>query len=317
MPVLRYEITADEAWTHTSLPPNRYWCFFGGIFGPESDCDRLETALRAVVVREGLNGEVKWSSVTGRNIVAYKLLVDEFFRHISAHGLTYRQVFLDRSYVHVPDPGAPVLSPLDIQFKIYYQFLKHHFGLRYLPASDPTREHHVTIRLDGHSSWHHTDNLSAFVERLGGHFNEPRLSTKVHFVNSERFMRLQICDLLMAAAGSYGNRMHERRECGRRGMTRKQACRLEMAKYIYNHFRALDAAERGTRAFNWFESTGKDGDRENTLKHKLRIWKFIPNGFRRDEGWQNKNLGPQGIYLGPQIDPTVHNLGAASQVVGV
>src|SRR5208337_5428505 len=98
MPVARYEISADEAWTHTSLPLNRYWCFFGGIFGPEADCDRLETALRAIVAADRLRGEVKWSSVTGRNLASYKRLVDQFFDHLGNYHLTYRQIFLDRAY---------------------------------------------------------------------------------------------------------------------------------------------------------------------------------------------------------------------------
>ena len=90
--------------------------------------------------------------------------------------------------------------------------------------------------------------------------------------------------------------MHLRREANRRGMTKKQKWRCEMAAYIYNYFRRLDASDRGSEAFNWFESTGLNGDYRNRLKHKLRIWKFIPKKFQRDEGWQNKNLDSQGRY---------------------
>ena len=107
MPVIRYEISADEAWTHTSPPLNRYWCFYGRIFGRESECDRLETALRAIAAARSLRGEVKWSSVTARNIETYKLLVDSFFYHVSHCDLKYRQAFLDRAFVHVPSAGTP------------------------------------------------------------------------------------------------------------------------------------------------------------------------------------------------------------------
>jgi hypothetical protein len=263
MPALRYEISADEAWTHCSPPLNRYWCFFGGVFGPEAACDRLETALRIAATAEHLDGEVKWSSVTGHNLAAYKRLVDVFFEHVTNDQLTYRQIFLDRSFVHVPTPGDPARTPLDVQFLICYQFLKHAFGLRYLPNTDLAREHHVTIRLDNHSSEHHTTDLRNYVEALGGVLECPRLTTQVTFVNSKRFRRLQVCDLLMGAAGSHGNKMHKRREGGRRGMTPKQKRRLDMTVYIYNKLSALDAAERCTRSNNWFESTGQDGDIEN------------------------------------------------------
>jgi hypothetical protein len=221
MPVIRYEISADEAWTHASLPLNRYWCFYGGIFGPESDCDRLETALRSVTASRGHQGEIKWSSVNERSIETYKLLVDTFFYHVSHSGLKYRQAFLDRAYVNVPDPSTPSRTDLDIQFLICYQFLKHHFGLRYLPETDPTSDHYVTIRLDGHSSQRHCDDLAKYAERLGKVLRAPRLITKVQFVNSKKFLRLQLCDLIMGAAGSHGNKMLLRRAPSQRGMTPK------------------------------------------------------------------------------------------------
>jgi hypothetical protein len=305
MPILRYEICADEAWTHTSPPLNRYWCFYGGIFGPAPDCDRLESALRAVVRVREHRGEIKWKSVTAKNIDTYKLLVDLFFDHVSRYPLTYRQVFLDRSYVHVPSSGDPALSDLDVQFRICYQFLKHSFGLRYLAPSNSGHQCHVDVRLDNHSSQKHTDRLIRFVQDLPRHWGLPTLTTKVRLVNSEHYLRLQLCDLVMGAAGSHGNRMHQRREPGQRGMTPKQKCRHEMATFIYKRLRSLDATERGTLAFNWFESTGHDGAVENRLHHKLRIWKFIPKRYRKDEGWQNKHLDSQGRYIGPRLLPAV------------
>jgi hypothetical protein len=255
-----------------------------------------------------LHGEVKWSSVTGLNLSTYKLLVDTFFHLIRNSNLIYRQIFLDRAFVHVSTPSEAKRSDLDVQFLICYQFLKHHFGLRYLPATDPLKDHHVSVRLDNHSSQRHKDELVAHMNKLSSRLNQPRLFTTVQFVNSERFLRLQLCDLLMGAAGSHGNKWHLRREGSRRGMKPKQKCRHEMALYIYEHFRRLDAAERGSKAFNWFESTGTDGDQENYLKHKLRIWKFKPKRYQLDEGWQNKNLDSQGLYLGPKIDAKIHEI---------
>lgn len=309
MSTARYEITADEARTHESPPLNRYWCFFGGVFGLESDCDRLEHDLRAVVTAAGLGGEIKWSSVTGNNLIAYKTLVDMFFHHLEHYDLSYRQMFLDRSFVHVPLEGERPVSSLDLQFKIYYQFLKHSFGLQFLTARNPALEHHVTIRLDNHSSQAHKSKLTEFIEQLPIKFEASRLVTRIQFVNSKHFLRLQVCDLLMGAAGSHGNKMDKRREPGQRGMTKKQKWRLEMAKYIYNQFRKLDASERGSRAFNWFESTGHAGNAENRLNQKLRIWKFTPSRFRLDHGWKNDNLDSQGRYLVQQISTEIHMRG--------
>lgn len=60
-----HEIYADEAWTHGGLPPNRYWCFFGGIMGLAPDLDRLDTELRAIKAV----GQARWAG--RRNLRAH------------------------------------------------------------------------------------------------------------------------------------------------------------------------------------------------------------------------------------------------------
>jgi hypothetical protein len=88
---------------------------------------------------------------------------------------------------------------------------------------------------------------------------------------------------------------------GQRGMSPKQAIRLDLAKYIYGKLREVSQSDRGSNSFNWFNTTGKDGDLQNRLLHKIRIWRFEPIGCQIDEGWQNDNLDSQGNYLGPKI----------------
>jgi hypothetical protein len=201
-------------------------------------------------------------------------------------------------------PGEAPLSNLDVQFRMYYQFLKHAFGFRFLPSQTGVK-HHVILQLDGHSSQHHTATLKAFVEGLPVQLNrEMDLSLSVSYVSSERLRALQACDLLVGAAGFYGNKHHERRPGNRRGMSTKQKIRLSLAKAIYDALRELNRNERGSGAFNWFETTGRDGDWENLFRHKMRIWKIIPRQFQIDAGWQNDHLS-RGEYQGVDIRPEV------------
>ena len=212
-------------------------------------------------------------------------------------------MFLDRSYVWVPKRGDPEETELTIQFKLYYQFLKHAFGLQYVPRDPNDDQIDLYVRLDTHTSQRHTDQLRSFAGAFPRILNRRDFSVRVTFHNSSRVPRLQICDLLMGAAGSYGNRMHKRRRAGQRGMTQKQQLRLNFCKHIYQRLRQIDAAERGSKAFNWFETTGLDGTVENLFHHKVRIWKFIPKRHVRDKGWQNDHLDKQGYYQGPDIVP--------------
>lgn len=295
-----YEICADEAWTHGGPNPNRYWCFFGGVLGRQQDVDRLETDLRKIKNSHHVKGEVKWSSVSRQRLPYYKDLVDCLLGHVETSNLRYRQIFLDRSFHWQPFPGETLPSPLDVQFKICYQFLKHSFGLKHLPAASGP-PHQVLVRLDNHSSQKHKDELVSYLLDLPTQYGRNDLILTPTFINSKRLLRLQVCDVVMGAAGSHGNKMHLQRPNGRRGMNPKQRARYELARHVYEAIRELNGRLRGKKAFNWFESTGLDGDPENSYEHRLRIWKFIPRRHLIDKGWQNDNLDRQGRYQGPQI----------------
>lgn len=304
---MEYEICADEAWTHSSPPLNRYWCFLGGLMGPQSEMDRLESLLKSITDRRKVFREVKYGSVTPEVLDCYLELIEQLFQYIRKSDLRYRQTFLDRSYVYCPAELSESRSDLDIQYRIYYQFIKHQFGLKYLPVDNSGMDHRIYIRLDDHSSQKHKDQLRKYIEELPNKYERNDMKVFVSYVNSRRLRRLQVCDLLMGAAGFYGNKMHLRRDSGKRGMKPNQAARHKLAKFIYGHLRLLDSDIRGSRAFNWFESTGKDGQWSNRLHHKIRIWKFIPRRYKIDAGWQNENLDSQGRYLGPQISPSIYD----------
>ncbi|MFZ0828441.1 MAG: hypothetical protein WAO02_13560 [Verrucomicrobiia bacterium] len=299
-----YEICGDEAWTHTNKPLNRYWCFFGGLLASQSDSDELEGVLRKCIERHGHGQEVKWKNLDTVNLGIYKELVDILADYLQNREVRYRQVFLDRTYVHVPDLHNPPLSDLDIQFRICYQFLKHSFGLSYLPAAEGGFDK-ILIRLDTHSSQKHKRELRDFVENLPSLIGRTDLAIELVHVCSHHMLRLGVCDIMLGAAGSYGNRIHDRREFKQRGMTFRQKFRLEMAKYVSHRLRDLNNSTRGKAAFSWFESTSQDGNPQNNYFHKLRIWKFHPLNYKIDRGWQNSHLDNQGRYQGPDIvEPT-------------
>ena len=296
-----YEIFADEAWTQNSIPLRRYWCFLGGIFGEQAELDRLDKILKAVKAKHGNHSEAKWGKITADRLPCFMEMVDCFARFVTEHNIKYRQLFYDRSYVHADTyqtaPGN--LYGLEVQFKLYYQFIKHSFGLQHLPLQKDGAI--VYLRLDDHSNQKHKDNLVRFVQDLPRIFNRPDLKFKVSFINSAMTERIQICDLLMGAAGSHGNKMQSIRENGRRGMSPKQKVRESFCTHVYNHLRAISCGERGTRAFNWFETTGRINV-EDSFNHKIRIWKFIPKIYYKDKGWENSQLTRDGLYRGADID---------------
>ncbi len=299
-----YEVCGDEAWVHGNLPLNRYWCFFGGLFGETPAIDALETDLRASASSNQFLSEFKWSSISPASLAAYIGLVDVLFEHIRTRGIKFRQVFLDRALVHYPSPGDPVLTDLDIQFRICYQFIKHSFGLQYLPQA-VGGNHKITIRMDTHSSQKHKKRLKGEIESIPQKIGRNDLDIEIAHICSTKLLRIQACDIVLGAAGSYGNKAHKQRHNGKKRMTDSQKVRFKLAKHIYNQLRDIDSESRGSKAFNWFESTGHDGNKANRYFHKVRIWKFMPRKFQIDKGWRNSSLTKQGLYVKQELDPQI------------
>lgn len=300
----KFIIYADEAWTHESEPLNRYHNFFGGIIGEDRYIDRLTTELQKIRATYSCpRMEVKWSNLDQQNFEMYKALISCLASHITSGRIRYRQMFKDRSYHYVGDAGG---SQLDIQFKQYYQFLKHSFGLKYISPAPQGTMHQIILRLDTHSSQRHKEALNNLVTELPGRLERHDLRFSVTYINSNANICLQVCDVLMGAAGYHGNMMSKRKVNGRKRITKKQKLKVEMCRFIYNTLRDIHNHDRGAKAFNWFESTGKDDDVRNRFKHKIRIWKFISYPYQKNKGWERDHLDKQGLFIADDFDPKIN-----------
>ena len=296
----KFIIYADEAWTHNSPPLNRYHNFFGGIFGEEKYIDKLTHDLLKIKSNHKCpNIELKWSNLDEKNVCMYKDLIECLSNHILSGRIRYRQMFKDRSYHYV---GEKTGTELDIQFKQYYQFLKHSFGFKYINSAPVHQLHHIVLRLDTHSSQQHKDKLNSLIVALPGIIERHDIKFTVTYINSANNICLQVCDLLMGAAGYHGNKMHKRKVNGRKQITKKQKLKLEMCKFIYDVLRNINNIDRDAKAFNWFESTGKNGNPANQFKHRLRIWKFIAYPYIKNKGWEADHLDKQGLFVEDDFD---------------
>jgi hypothetical protein len=283
-----YEICGDDSWTHCNLPLNRYWCFYTGLLMSPTEADRLETALHKIKQAHGFKLEIKWSNVSPEWLDFYKELANDLFLRVANNDIKLRQIFCDRSFEYIPEPGEPPATHLDIQFKICYQFLKYCFGIEFLPRAIDSADK-IIIRLDDHSSKIHKKQLKEFVEWLPVQMQRTDLEIDCSHLCSTKLFRVQICDVLGGAAASYGNRDHLKRIKGRTRMSSYQKCRLDLSMHIYKKMRELNCLDRQKKDFNWFNSTSVDGHESNRLKHKIRIWKFRPNKHRIDKSWLNEN----------------------------
>ncbi|WP_335954435.1 DUF3800 domain-containing protein [Acinetobacter guillouiae] len=281
----KFLIYADEAWTQThKISENRYHCFFGGFFATPQEFKKFEQELILLQKKFNQSKEIKWGNLSKYNVDFYNEIIKlvEIFL-CDNHFSKYRQFFMDRHHQY---SGAQA-SMLDSQFKMYYQFLKHSFGLQYIPYKNIQ----IIFFLDTHSSHYHKEKLKEFALDLPRILSRNDITIKIEFIDSKKSKILQVCDLLMGTAGYYGNAIYERKVNGKKQITKHQKLKRDFGKTTYNMLRNIDAKFRNTKAFNWFENTGTEGSKNNYFNHKLRIWKFIPNNSIPNSIWLNKNLG--------------------------
>ncbi len=278
----KYIIYADEAWTHDF--PKRYHNFFGGFLAEETVFLLLEKEIRNILKSYNYRWEIKWSKISIRNKDLYHAILSCIFLFLESNPIVYRQMFRDKRDVYLGDE-----SSIEGQFKLFYQFIKYSFGLEFVENNSS-----IQIIIDEHSSVSHKLKMQQFCKELPIYLNRIDLTIEIKFVNSRASRSLQCCDLLMGSAGYYGNKMYKDRQAGQSRISKIQKTRKELSKFVYDELRRIDAIFRGSKAFNWFETTSTHGNKSNRFCYKIAIWKFVPNNSVKDKRWENDGLSKNG-----------------------
>jgi hypothetical protein len=119
-----------------------YSNFYGGALIKASDREKIEAALR--LAQKGITGEAKWTKITEQDQHAYIAFALNFLGLIEAGQVKMRVMFTQNIYRtdHIQ------YEEQDLKFfKLYYQFIKHAFGLMYCNPED-TEIVHVAVYLD-------------------------------------------------------------------------------------------------------------------------------------------------------------------------
>jgi hypothetical protein len=131
-----FTIFCDE-----SAAEGRYYCnFYGGVIVGGNAILKVTERLNAVKRAQNLFGLVKWDKVTEQYLEKYRALVHAFFAELAAGNVKARVMFRQKA----KRPRGLTREDIELQyFKLYYQFIKHAFGLQYLPI----REEGTRLRL--------------------------------------------------------------------------------------------------------------------------------------------------------------------------
>ena len=102
-----------------------------------SQYDRVTARLNAEKTRLNFFGEVKWSKVTALYLAKYRDLMNVFFEEVRAGNVKVRIMFRQNTHEAL---GLTQDQIEGAYFRLYYQFIKHAFGLMHCPPlGQPTK----------------------------------------------------------------------------------------------------------------------------------------------------------------------------------
>jgi hypothetical protein len=270
---MRYVIYCDE-----SEDKGRYFSnFYGGALLRESDRLAVEAELNAVKLAHNLKGEVKWTKISEYNEAAYIALMDKVFEFMAAGLLKVRIMFTQNinqvQHLEYEDGAA--------YFKLYYQFIKHAFGLEYC---NPERANDVSCAVLLDDAPDTAEKLAKFKDYLAGlsllgGFLHARISfakADVAEVESGAHVILQMVDVILGSMQFRLNEHHRDIPEGKKRRGKRTRAKERVYKHINKRIRGIYPG------FNIGASTGHAEGIASRWLHPYRHWNFEPRGAVQD-----------------------------------
>jgi len=278
----RYIIYCDE-----SDDKGRFYShFYGGALIKASKQQEIEEELQAL--KDELNifdGEMKWSKITGPYLDKYIAFVNATFDIIARGDLKIRVMFTQNRFI-------PYLDEYQIDndyFLLYYQFIKHAFGLRYCVPPGETGS--AAVILDDVPHGH--DKLHDFKQYLSTLSDYP-IWRKAGFsiayediadADSKDHNILQALDVILGGVQSRLNEKHTRPI----PPARRRAKRAVAKGKVYDEIRRR--VWELHPYFNVGITTGTPNGRPDRFDQPYRHWLFVPALARVDATLTKKAAG--------------------------
>jgi hypothetical protein len=252
--------------------------FYGGVLVGASNYQRITEKLNALKQELHLFGEVKWEKVTERYLSKYETLIHSFFEEVKAGRVKVRIMFRQNAR----SPRGLSQAQLEVQYYLlYYQFIKHAFGLIYSePSSEETR-----IRL----YFDRIPDTKEKIEQFKGYilglqhakgFRDAHLTIakeNVTEVHSHDHVLLQCLDIVLGSMPFRLNDKYKEKIPGTKHRGKRTKAKEALYKCIYREIAQI------LPRFNIGMTTSVHGDLTNRWNHPYRHWCFTPKDFDYEE----------------------------------
>lgn len=263
----QYIIYCDESDSRGTYFSN----FYGGALVRSKDFDSIKSILETKKHELNLFNEIKWSRVTENYCDKYINLINTFLDFVFHDKIKIRIMFTQNIF------EAKNLSSYHREheyFILYYQFIKHAFGLQY---SNDTQEE---IKMRVYFDWlpdtkEKAAQFKSFIQNLSS--NSAFRSAKILImqdqlaeIDSKDHVILQCLDVILGAIHFRLNDKHKEKspEKNRRGK------RTIAKEKLYKHI--LQRIQEIYPKFNIGTSTATYSNPKNLWEHRYRHWLFKP-----------------------------------------
>ena len=258
----------------------RYYSnFYGGVLVRSNDAHKVIENLNERKKELNLSGEVKFQKITENYESKYKALLDTFFQYVAQDILKVRIMFT-QNYIIPNDLNA--YHHEQEYFLLYYQFIKHAFGLRY--ANDGQSLLNVRLYLDQlPDTKEKAEQFKSYIEGLNynSQFKKAGIQIRkdqIAEVDSREHVLLQCLDIVLGAMQFRLNDWHKEKPDGQRKRGKRTTAKEKIYKHIYSHTRNIIDPN-----FNIGNTTGKHYGAASLWLHSYRHWRFVPKNYSFDK----------------------------------
>ncbi|MBP2644287.1 MAG: hypothetical protein H6Q67_2174 [Firmicutes bacterium] len=251
-----------------------YSNFFGGALVRSSNIEEVESTLNNKKEELNLFGEVKWQKITHNYLDKYLSFIDTVFNFIEKDKIKIRIMFRQNA----TQPVGLTREQVDEEyFRLYYQFLKHAFGL---PYSNPIGEEiYLRIFLDQlPDKKERCEKFKDYIYGLQNMLGTANIKIRkrdIAEIRSHNHVILQSLDVILGSMNFKLNNLHLQKPDGSRFRGKKTIAKEKVYKYINQRIRNIYPN------FNIGISTGTLTI-EDRWNHPYRHWCFMPSNHTID-----------------------------------
>ncbi|RUX03788.1 MAG: DUF3800 domain-containing protein [Mesorhizobium sp.] len=275
MPKRHYTIYCDE-----SSKKGRYFSnFYGSALILSADRQAIEKVLREKKEELNIFGEMKWTKVTKEYQEKYVEFVRLFFDFVASGRIKIRIMFTQN--YHRPKNLTDEHRENEY-YLLYYQMLKHAFGLRHCNPNGIDRVFITTLLDDMPDNKEKIERFRNYICSIsqthafsgcGVFFPKEQIA----HVNSHEHDILQGLDIILGSMFFRLNDLHKAKPDGAKRRGKRTIAKEAVYKEINRLIRGIYPN------FNIGASTGTPNGYIDRWEQPYRHWRFVPKEFEFDE----------------------------------